>query len=57
MSPDERALAHEEERQRLQDQYRQTHPGATTAGPAEEGNGGGVVSDAVYHSFFTLGTR
>jgi hypothetical protein len=56
MSPEERGNADYEENQRRVDRYRRTHPDETTA-PPPPSDDGGIVGDAVYTGFFTLGTR
>lgn len=53
---EDRAAADERERQRQNDLYRVTHPGATTAGPPPP-TAGAAAGDAAYNAFFTVGTR
>jgi hypothetical protein len=55
-SADDRIAADEAEQQRINEYWKNTHPGATTAGPPEPTTGD-VVKETVFDAFWTLGKR
>ena len=55
-SADDQIAANQTEQQRINEYWKNTHPGATTAGPPEPTTGD-VVKETVFDAFWTLGKR